>query len=162
MKKIIFLDIDGVVCTARSHFASGKKGIMLDWDATGCDLISQICEKTGAKIVISSTWRHEAHQQDLFSRLIKHGLWGHMFCDVNASGAWATPWKPSASRGNEIDMWIEQNGPIDEYVIIDDNHQFHGQQIERFIQTEPTNGISAEDFQKALGLFGIKTGVILL
>ena len=46
--KIIFLDIDGVISTEKSHYA-------LDKDA--CDLLGKIIDATDAKIVISSSWR---------------------------------------------------------------------------------------------------------
>ena len=47
-KKIIFLDIDGVISTQKSHYA-------LDKDA--CDLLGKIIDAADAKIVISSSWR---------------------------------------------------------------------------------------------------------
>lgn len=161
-KRVIFLDIDGVLCTARSHFAHGTSKMMLEWDVTGCALIQSICEKSGAKIVISSTWRIDAHQEELFPRLLKHGLYQYLFCDRAASSEWATPWVPSHSRGHEISRWIEKNGPISDYLIIDDNDDFSGDQLNRFIQTEPTNGFSAEDYQASLKLFGIDAGLVLL
>ena len=46
--KIIFLDIDGVISTEKSHYA-------LDKDA--CNLLGKIIDATDAKIVISSSWR---------------------------------------------------------------------------------------------------------
>ena len=46
--KIIFLDIDGVISTEKSHY-------VLDKDA--CDLLGKIIDATDAKIVISSSWR---------------------------------------------------------------------------------------------------------
>lgn len=46
--KIIFLDIDGVISTEKSHYT-------LDKDA--CDLLGKIIDATDANIVISSSWR---------------------------------------------------------------------------------------------------------
>jgi len=35
MSKVVFLDIDGVVCTLRSHYAFGDKGGLMEaWDIT--------------------------------------------------------------------------------------------------------------------------------
>ena len=52
-EKIIFLDFDGVLNSLRSYAAYG--------DATFCrtsvDLILTLLKQTGAKIVISSSWR---------------------------------------------------------------------------------------------------------
>lgn len=48
MDKLIFLDIDGVISTQKSHYA-------LDKDA--CDLLGKIIDATDAMIVMSSSWR---------------------------------------------------------------------------------------------------------
>jgi hypothetical protein len=57
--KIIFLDIDGVLCTSRSHLSKhGRGGLMDAWDDVGALAIKRACEfGTNVKIVISSTWR---------------------------------------------------------------------------------------------------------
>ena len=56
--KIIFLDIDGVLCTSRSHLAKHGKGIMDEWDDVGALAIYRACKfGENVKIVVSSTWR---------------------------------------------------------------------------------------------------------
>jgi len=59
--KVIFLDIDGVLCTMRSHFAyaEGKGGLMHDWDVISCLLLRRLCEKHNLKLIISSSWRQK-------------------------------------------------------------------------------------------------------
>ena len=54
---VIFLDIDGVICTLRSHLAFGDGLLMDSWDITVCQMIARLCEKNDCKLVISSTWR---------------------------------------------------------------------------------------------------------
>ena len=48
MSKIIFLDFDGVITTLKSNWAIDDKKV---------ELVKEICDITGAKIVISSSWR---------------------------------------------------------------------------------------------------------
>ena len=49
--KIIFLDIDGVIPTQKSHCA---------FDKNACDLFGEIIDATDAKIAITSSWRRNA------------------------------------------------------------------------------------------------------
>lgn len=46
--RIVFLDVDGVISTLKSHWTLDKKKM---------ELVKCICDETGAKIVISSSWR---------------------------------------------------------------------------------------------------------
>lgn len=63
MKKILFLDIDGVIATT-SHWnlgnefdlSTGKKVPYL-WDMNCCNTLSNILESTDSDVVISSDWR---------------------------------------------------------------------------------------------------------
>ena len=48
--KIIFLDIDGVICTPKTDFRY--------LDIRCVNHLNNIVEDTGAKIVISSSWRY--------------------------------------------------------------------------------------------------------
>lgn len=64
--KIIFLDIDGVLNCQRyykSWFKKHKKQVPRDkygqlFDPTAEELLNRLIRETGAKIVVSSTWRH--------------------------------------------------------------------------------------------------------
>lgn len=51
MQKIIFLDFDGVITTMASRYAL---------DRYKCDLLQQVIDRTGAKIVVSSSWREDS------------------------------------------------------------------------------------------------------
>ena len=57
-KAIIFLDVDGVL-NSDDYYASlnGTHGYYKDIDIEKVKLLRQICDATGAKIVISSSWR---------------------------------------------------------------------------------------------------------
>lgn len=56
MSKIIFLDFDGVITTVKSNWNLDKEKM---------ELVKQICDATGAKIVISSSWRRYTLEQTL-------------------------------------------------------------------------------------------------
>jgi len=147
--KIIFLDIDGVLCTNRSHSASMiQTGMMESLDSVGIGLLNNICATTEAQIVISSTWR------------ILHTDIPMMFRMCGFRGAFHPAWKtPDAFnkdtnktlRGDDINQWFEEHGKH-EYIIIDDDSDFHDDQKERLILTKFDDGISFQNFRDALDL----------
>ena len=56
MNKIIFLDFDGVITTYASKW---------EIDNEKCLLVKKICDETGAKIVISSSWRYSTVEKTI-------------------------------------------------------------------------------------------------
>jgi len=57
--KVIFLDIDGVLKpeVVRGRVVKDKYGEI--FDQSNVDVLASIIEQTGAKIVISSTWKYD-------------------------------------------------------------------------------------------------------
>ena len=63
-KKVIFLDIDGVLNCEQTYINRFKKmqetkNYILDIDEEKVKLLSYICRITGAKVVLSSSWRSD-------------------------------------------------------------------------------------------------------
>ena len=122
--KIIFLDVDGVL-NNRKAFKQGKKdgfphGVSLVWDPDCVDRLNKIIEKTGAKIVVSSTWRL---YDDAYKVLIEvMGIKGEFIgCTPDHMRM-----VQDSCRGNEISEWMKENkeeGPI---VILDDDSDMEG------------------------------------
>jgi hypothetical protein len=151
-KKIVFLDLDGVLCTSRSHAAHGTGKTMLEWDRTGVALIKKICKLTGAKIVISSTWRHLIHHKDLFPALKRHGLWDLLYSEPILTEDWRTP-NLHEGRGAEIMNWLSKHLQFGEkFVIIDDVNvfsEFPGLE-QNLVLTNFDDGILYRDYFNAL------------
>jgi len=149
MDKIIFLDIDGVLCTHRSQVGSMiATGTMETLDPIGVNMISYLCAISDAKVVISSTWR------------LMHKDLPMMFRMVGFRGKFHEVWKtPDAFntnthhtlRGDDLNQWLEENGDH-EYIIIDDDSDFYDNQKERLIHTETKDGISYQNFRDACEL----------
>lgn len=147
--KIIFLDIDGVLCTKRSHFVYGKEGKMwFDWDPLGCDAIAKAC-RNGARIVISSSWRQEKNRDELFAQLRKFGLYELLF-----QPDWFTP-ITGDTRGSEIQHWLDRHRDIGMYIIVDDNPDMLENQMRHFIRTDPDDGMTSENIKRLLNWSGV-------
>jgi hypothetical protein len=104
--KVIFLDIDGVLnCKATRN----PRKFPYVVDAKLLKRFHRLVERTGAKVVLSSTWRYDP--AGLFSA--KH--WGIPFIGV-------TPDMPNKPRCDEILAWLKKHPGVTRYVVIDDEH----------------------------------------
>ncbi len=155
--KIIFLDIDGVICNEAQWMPSRADEYGYPFDLKAVSELGRIVALTGARIVISSTWR-------LSGILAMHELWkarrmpGYVY-DVTPhrseqlpSGLWT-----GGMRGHEIQDWLDQDShdqPITHYVILDDMgpDAFLPHQRPFLIQTETEEGLTAALANKAIRL----------
>lgn len=134
--KVIFLDIDGVLNV-----------IAREWDFYGpifhkhfVENLKTIIDKTGAKLVISSTWRASGIDFmkemwefrklpgeiiDITPTTIEIDETNSHLMDINMF---------SVERGYEIKQWLKYN-KVDNYVIIDDDTDFLPEQMKNFVQT---------------------------
>ena len=126
MNKIIFLDIDGVLNsqdTFRDNHEYSKFFVkymgdnvndiitykMLDIDLDKVFMVRDICNLTGAKVVISSSWR-----QSRWYLLIEEKL-----TSLGIPIVGVTPYI-DGNRGDEIRKYLEDE-KIDDFVILDDD-----------------------------------------
>ena len=145
--KVLFLDIDGVLCTARSHHAYSSGNLWQYLDPVACRLIFKILQSTGAKIVISSDWRHFHDKCSMESILMNAG-----FEIVSFHEDWLTPSKLSASRGQEIGIYLRDHPEIKKYAIVDDNADMLTEQKPFFVQTDVVNGLTFQNYQDLMAL----------
>lgn len=109
--KVLFLDIDGVLNSEEYALSLGKGG-MLGIDPEKVKILDRIIEETGAKIVVSSSWRTSP---DLLAEIRRNV--GEIL-DI-------TPSLP-AIRGEEVRSWLITH-PIYNVVqraILDDDSDF--------------------------------------
>lgn len=78
---ILFLDIDGVLCTHLGFKKYRETGCTIKdsfvWDSDGAAWLRLFCLEHNYKIVISSTWKH--HQDMLKDSLVKHELYEFLY-----------------------------------------------------------------------------------
>jgi len=131
--KIIFLDIDGVLNV-----------IPQEYDEFGglfhekfVDNLRWIIEQTNAKIVISSTWRHDG-LKSIKNMWKKRNLPGEIIGitpnEVDVVNRGTCKFYDLVSRGHEIQQWINDNN-IKHYCIIDDDNDMLQSQKENFVRT---------------------------
>jgi hypothetical protein len=125
-------------------------------DASLVPLLNQLVSATGAKIVISSSWRHVWDHDEIEQMLVSKGF-KHQGSIIDQ-----TPESVGGFRGKEIEDWIalhserrvvdEEQMPIESFVILDDNNDFTTTQQQHFVHTNPKTGLTQQDVKKAIGI----------
>jgi len=136
---ILFLDVDGVLLSTSSieRFRSAR---VLDPDCV--ERLNRIVERTGAKVVISSTWRLQ-HMDELREALQEAGF-RHLDAIVDE-----TAHLPSQSRDSEIWAWLATFG-AKAYCVLDDTRLRN----RHLVRTNHLVGLTDEDVEKVLRFFG--------
>jgi len=137
-KKILFLDIDGVLNNA----ASLSEGIHIIPEK--CLMIRDICWRTGAKVVVSSTWRIGRSLDELQQIFRLVGM-GGLIVD-------RTPFHNEGPRGEEIDHWLKDNTRTKQYAIVDDDADMLEHQMQYFVKTEGIVGITTFERDKLIDI----------
>lgn len=73
--KVLFLDIDGVLCLPQQYGSRFKKGVTFDsWDNKCIRALNEIIKETDCEIVISSDWREYASLHDMQDLFLERGV----------------------------------------------------------------------------------------
>lgn len=114
--KVIFTDVDGVLNDNATP--SRTKNHMIFVDQEKLLRLKQIVDATGAKIVLSSTWRYEREDVryngdflELREAFRSMGLDFYSYTPVDAIGI---------RRGMEIRAWLGLHPEVSQYIILDD------------------------------------------
>lgn len=138
MNKVIFLDIDGVLNSQNTFrdnheyvkfFIRNMNGsiddemvyTMLDIDLDKVFMLRDICNLTGAKVVVSSSWR----------RLNKYSLFEERLTSLGVPIVGVTPFIGN-NRGDEIRKYLEDN-KVDDFVILDDDIFSDFKELENYL-----------------------------
>ena len=135
MKRVIFLDIDGVLAPILRWDRYG------DLDRACIQVLNEIVALGRADVVVSSTWRHGKTVAELQQMLEVEGFAGRVLDKTPAD-------IPGATRGDEIAAWLEEHA-VDAYVILDD-HADMGDLRPHLVQTHPAKGLQASDVSRAV------------
>ena len=130
MRKIIFLDIDGVLNTKEWHSRMTKDTPKDEYgyafDPVAVANLAHIIEETGATIVISSSWK---------------------FYGVPKL---RQMWKIRKLPGTILDITPKHKGEVSNYVIIDDFDDLLPEQEDHAVLTDSLIGITDFDAKKAI------------
>jgi hypothetical protein len=169
MKKIIFLDIDGVLATPE-YLKDGQWALNPEKQK----MLGRILSETDAEIVLSSSWRHNS-LEDTKEFMDKEGF---LFVDKLVGVTIrayqylerGTGVHLSIPRGVEIKQWIDTNIHSNNgkdwqrkklnveytYVILDDDSDMLLEHKNNFIRTESSIGLTDKNVEKAISILNNK------
>lgn len=154
--KVIFLDIDGVLNHEQFYIKraeSAKTGTnefqsypLSQFDPESVANLNYITEQTGAKLIISSSWRFDSDIKDIFKKV-----------GITAPVYGITPSLREKygylCRGKEIDLYLSRHPEITRYVILDDDSDMEPHQMPYFIQTDAySDGLNKDLSEKAISI----------
>ena len=119
--------------------------------------VREICERTGAKVVISSSWREGAREDAL---AVDKMQWQSLIAEFDKHRIpviGMTPFAPDRWRGDEISMWLKsQEEPVKEFVVVDDIvcdlTMFEA--VGRVVQTVDAWGLTKAKMEECIRILG--------
>lgn len=140
--KIIFLDVDGVLNTSKTFKRvydlfknTGKKE--LEIDLFRLEYLKQIIDQTGAKIVLSSSWRRFFDKID--NKIIPLNEKGRSFYDLLNNYDIGIYDKLNNdfdnSREELVIDWLSKRDDVESFIMIDDEPSLFNVLIDRLIVT---------------------------
>jgi len=157
MKKILFLDFDGVMVTDRyKNEQINAGGILRDshgavFDPICVENLRQIIDSTSADIVVTSTWKMERGLDGIM------WMWSCRHLPGNILNV--TPDIDPIHRGDEIQDWLDKWGEECRYVIIDDCpilDFFREEQLPHLFKVNERTGLDEETARKIIEYLNIK------
>lgn len=145
--KIIFLDFDGVLNSEKYIRACRKCGVIVN--PSSMLLLKQIVDRTGAYIVLSTSWRehwgkNEAECDDVGLEI------NRIFDDFGLKIFDKTP-KMNYCREDEIEEWLIFNPEVENFVVLDDAFLDSKKIRNHFVKTDNyKDGLDENDVEKAI------------
>ena len=159
MKKIVFLDIDGVLNSNfwnENHQREISDGTLID--ESKVKLLCKLVKDTDAQIILHSGWKYWfdsdlkplCKEADKLSDLLeKEGLTIAGVTPDHATDEIRTSKRFSLVKAGEILAWLEQHNDVDEWVVLDDL-DLHNAVIEMHqVRTDQRIGLTDEDVERA-------------
>lgn len=152
-KKVIFLDIDGVLNNSKHLIGLmrllGKNQYLsimhevqeLPFDYRSCELINKLVKETNSEIILSSTWRLNPNHKEIIKK----------YADIDINNI--TP-RLSTIRGIEIKDYLDKHKEIVNYVIIDDDSDMLPEQMNNFVKVDSEVGFGVVEYNKCLEILG--------
>lgn len=148
--KVLFLDFDGVLNSSQwlSEVRTYVTGAWTNtnwFDPAAIARLNKIIEETGAKIVVSSSWRIGRTVLDLCKILFGAGFVGAIIGKITdelrrASEGRLRPEIEPVTRGEEIKIWLNAHPQVTHFAVVDDDSDMDLVR-ENFVQTDFETGL---------------------
>ena len=139
--KVIFLDVDGVLNNENhilklvellgkeQYFQLHKDLGEMPFDYQSCILLHGLINKTGAEVILSSTWRISTEHIEALEK----------FAGIKIKDKTPVSY---TKRGREIQQYLNAHNEITNYVIIDDDDDMLEEQKSHFVKVDAKTGLT--------------------
>lgn len=146
--KVIFLDFDGVLNSEKFVRSCEYCGVMLD--PSRMILLKQIIDATGAKIVLSTSWRMHWDKDECLCNNVGLDI-NRIFGEYQLKIFDKTP--KLYDRVTEIKVWLENHPQTQAFAVLDDAFLNADFLNEHFVRTSNLrNGLDEDDVKKAINI----------
>lgn len=112
--KCIFLDFDGPMVPVRAYWLPNQTKPASVFDPVAVSLLNKLIQDSGAKLVISSSWRFFGRDR------VGEVLSKNSIDPAHLHDDWETPRKFTSQRIHEISWWLADHPEVTHSVAIDD------------------------------------------
>lgn len=159
MKKIVFLDIDGVLNSDfwnKNHQREISVGTLID--ESKIKLLCKLIKDTDAQIILHSGWKYwfdsnlrplRKEAENLKVLLEKEGLAISGVTPDHATEEIKNSKKFSLIKAGEILAWLEQHNDVDTWVVMDDLDLHNAEVARHQVKTDQSIGLTGEDVERA-------------
>lgn len=138
-RPLLFLDIDGVLNTSAFRRMHGRHVV----DPILVARLNEILRRTGAAVVITSSWRIDLQLTEIVQVLVEAGFLMPI-CIIDVTPRLHTP------RSGEIQRWIDRHPGFGPVAILDDDHLDGLSQLQ--VRTDWQDGLTDDDAEQAIAL----------
>ncbi len=152
---IIFLDIDGVLCTQNIW----KPEVMAEDGYSefnqGCvENLNKLIKQTNAEVILTSTRRINKTVEEFQAIMQRRGFNGQVAGKINDNTDLS-----AVTRSDEIKEWLAKNGVPAKFVILDDDAriaEIDSQYIQHWVRTTYHRGFDEEALERALRILKVE------
>jgi DNA-binding CsgD family transcriptional regulator len=155
--KVVFLDFDGVLNSV--EFMQRDPGPFDRLDPVAVARLDTLVRRSGARVVVSSTWRLQHSVQDLHRRLAELGFTGEVAgVTPELRAAVVRNADPCEVRCMEIQAWLAASAePVRRFVVLDDTAL--DDLAPYLVRTDFLTGLGDEHVEQALALLSSETAL---
>ena len=155
--KVIFVDVDGVLNCAKTTRRLKCWDCMPFVDTRKVLRLRDIVERTGAQLVLSSSWRVGRHEKAMYLDRMALIELEREFKRVRCP-LWVdyTPLIPMVDREVEVQKWLSLHPEVTNFVILDDLWEEFPNMREWMVVTDPREGLTKERAELVVKMLGEK------
>ena len=153
--RIVFLDIDGVLLSRAAWDLPANTKLLLEnerramstsefsslttFDPVAVMLVNRLCRRTGARLVLCTTWRYSYGAAETRAKLVEQGIEEGLFHE-----SWSCPEQTPIDKSLDIMRWLEDACSVQDFVALDDEALSLNQ-----VRVDGIAGFGAHDYRLA-------------